>query len=168
MATQFKSSQKRQQWAFWILSYLFDVVVVSVILTLINYQYPIWLAAILIPLALQVGFAFLMFYGFLKRLVFFKAYDENRRINAYFQDFKKLRFPLPEDYYHDSENYLHAVAMDRNASDEARLNAGMLLGILYSQKLIGPRTEGFFNAITPEKAAQRYSDWLDDRRPRLD
>jgi hypothetical protein len=32
---------------------------------------------------------------------FFKLYDEKWRINAYFQDFKRLRFPAPEAYYHD-------------------------------------------------------------------
>lgn len=164
MATQFQSAQSRTKWLYIIGSYLFDVFVAFIVLLLFRAEGALLLWAFLWPIMLQIVYAVFMFYGFLKQFAFFKLYDEKWRINAYFQDFKRLRFPVPEDFYHDSENYMHVVAMDPKAPDEARLQAGMYLGVLYSQKLIGPRAQGWFNAITMEKAAQRYSEWVEDRQ----
>jgi len=156
MAVRFEAAFWRNMWLVLLVSYVIDVVVVYVAMALFNVSGTLIIGALLFPIAVYVLQAALAFYNMLKRLAWFQLFEKTQRIRATIADFRRLKMPVPKDYYPDGDQYLMDTAMSEDASAEARLYAGSSLGMLASQRQYGPRTEAFLNGLVLENAVQQY------------
>ena len=65
---------------------------------------------------------------------------------------RQLDMPKPQQFYNDVDAYLTEVLESSDASNDARMYAGIALGTLVSQRSVGPRLEAFLTTIALEDA----------------
>lgn len=105
---------------------------------------------------------FLVVYGlfnFARRWVFFVLYMRDSRSQIIVDEFNRLNFPRPENFYHDADHYLREVALSTATSPEGALFAGTLLGALEAHRQNGPRTDAIFLEICIERAMKLMTPW---------
>ena len=152
MAVQFASSQRRSFWAAMIVSSAIDYLAVLAVLWFLGVTQDRYLYAALWTVGIWVGMSMYGLLGVAKRLAWYFLFEKSARVDITVREISDLGLPAPSPYYNDADQYLLEVAQSPDVSDAGRLWAGMLLGSITSQRMVGPRMEALLTAITVEAA----------------
>lgn len=157
MATHFQKAFVRNLWLGIAASYVIDV---SVLFLLISILFPQTPAPLLWALGFPIAIYLIQFlygaYTLAKRYAYYRLFEKERRIDETVAEFKRLHLPEPEQHYNDADEYLTKAANDENLSAEARFNCAVTLGMLASQRQLGPRREALLTNVILEEAITRY------------
>ena len=156
MAAGFESSDKRALWAALCFGILTDIAGVAVLVYFLASPQE-YLFSVLFALAAIWAFQITyMIWSFGRRLIWFNLFEKKARIEAIKRELVARKFPAPDRYFDDAEQYLNIVAEDLLAPDDARLWSAVTIGAIAAQRLLS-RTECMLSLMVLEKAILEYA-----------
>ena len=160
MAVQFKSEQRRAFWGGLAFALVTEYALIFCILRLSGQEFgPSLGLALLAVVGIQLFLGLYALLALARRTIWYFWIERDSRAQALAAEFHRLNFPRPEGQYADADQYLEQVALSPATSPEGAMMASMLIGMLNSQRMYGPRMESIFLALSIERAMKLMLPW---------
>lgn len=160
MAVQFKSEQRRAFWGGLAFSLVTEYALVFCILRLFGQELaPSFGLSLLAVVGIQLFLGAYALLALARRTIWYFWIERDSRAQGLAAEFNRLNFPRPDGFYTDADQYLEQVALSPATSPEGAMMASVLIGMLNSQRMYGPRMEAIFLALSIERAMKLMLPW---------